>query len=108
MNLSEFLPFAPAILFVAVSVFAAWRISRTGSVATPASPDLAKQPDAAPSKSTFGPAPTDSKSQSADPFGWRLQPERTFKLDVSYSERGVMQVIHHPADPSKASRQTTH
>lgn len=34
MNLSEFLPFAPAVLFLLVSAFVAWRISRAGNIAT--------------------------------------------------------------------------
>ena len=108
MNISEFLPFVPATLFVVVSGFVAWRISRTGSIATPASPDLAKRSDIALSQSPSDPAPSDNDGRSTISTGWRLQPERPLKIDVSYSAVGGMQVIHDTDDRLKEARRTAH
>jgi len=88
MNASELLPFVPAVVFAAVAAFAAWRISRTGSVAVPAETPLAKQSDTTPAKVSAD--TISSENKVAGPLAWAtvkwatVQTEST-RVDLGYS-----------------------
>lgn len=64
MNLSELLPFAPAVLFLLVSAFVAWRISRAGNIAT--GPNI--QSNVEVTMSVDEQAPSEKSEQSKDPL----------------------------------------
>jgi len=83
MNASEFFAFIPAIVVVAISVFVAWRVSRTGSVAVPAEMPFAKQPNATPAKTPSD--STNSENRTAGSSGRPTTRDNPVKMNVSYS-----------------------
>jgi len=100
MNVSELLPFIPAVLFVVVSGFIAWCISRTGNAVAPSNAALVKQPDAMPAKTPVDPA-TWEKGQTFSSSGWRMNSDGAV-------DGGRVTVIYGVQPSSKEARETTH
>ena len=100
MNVSELLPFIPAVLFVVVSGFIAWRISRTGNAVASSNAVLDKQPDAKPAKALVDPTPGE-KPQTFSSSGWQMN-------SAGAVDGGRVTVVYGIQPSSKEVRQTTH
>lgn len=100
MNVSELLPFIPAVFFVAVSGFIAWRISRTGNALASSDAALVKQPDAMSGSAPADPTPSE-KRQTFSSSGWQIN-------SAGAVDGGCVTVVYGVQPSSKEFRQATH